>query len=135
MPTSSWKTGEFRIDGFVNPHSCLLLFYFLLVLFFPLVSSPTLVHTLHYFSHPPLSPFREISLQNADEDERGKAASARGKKRKVPEAEEEEAGNSTEHWVLKRQKLKAQKEEEAIKNKRTVFVGNLPPSCTKKVRS
>uniref|UniRef100_A0AAQ4QWK9 RNA binding motif protein 34 n=1 Tax=Gasterosteus aculeatus aculeatus TaxID=481459 RepID=A0AAQ4QWK9_GASAC len=78
---------------------------------------------------------REISLQNADEDERGKAASARGKKRKVPEAEEEEAeaGNSTEHWVLKRQKLKAQKEEEAIKNKRTVFVGNLPPSCTKKM--
>lgn len=53
----------------------------------------------------------------------------------MPEEEEAEAGNSTEHWVLKRQKLKAQKEEEAIKNKRTVFVGNLPPSCTKKVRS
>ncbi|KAM8878141.1 RNA-binding protein 34 [Spinachia spinachia] len=73
---------------------------------------------------------REISLQNADEDERGKAAAAKGRKRKVPEPD---AGNSTEHWVLKRQKQKVQKEEEAIKNKRTVFVGNLPSSCSKKM--
>lgn len=35
---------------------------------------------------------------------------------------------------MKRQKLKARKEEEAIKGKRTVFVGNLPVGCTKKVQ-
>lgn len=38
-----------------------------------------------------------------------------------------------EHWVEKRQKKRARKEEEAQKRKRTVFVGNLPISCTKKV--
>lgn len=38
-----------------------------------------------------------------------------------------------EHWVEKRQRKRARKEEEAQKRKRTVFVGNLPISCTKKV--
>lgn len=47
-----------------------------------------------------------------------------------------EAGGrlDTEHWVMKRQQQRARKAEEAVKNKRTVFVGNLPASCTKKVR-
>jgi len=35
---------------------------------------------------------------------------------------------------MKRHKLKASKEEEVVKEKRTVFVGNLPISCSKKVR-
>lgn len=53
------------------------------------------------------------------------------KKRKAPEPGGE---NDVEHWVMKRQKLKARKEEEAIKSKRTVFIGNLPVGCTKKVQ-
>ncbi|XP_075947766.1 RNA-binding protein 34 [Anarhichas minor] len=72
---------------------------------------------------------REISLQNADEEERGKAAPAKKKKRKAPEPEGE---ISAEQWVMKRQRLKASKEEEVVKEKRTVFVGNLPISCTRK---
>lgn len=52
------------------------------------------------------------------------------KKRKMSESAGEK---DAEHWVMKRQKLKANKEEEAVKRKRTVFVGNLPVSCTKKV--
>ena len=35
---------------------------------------------------------------------------------------------------MQRQKLRARKEDEAQKRHRTVFVGNLPVSCTKKVR-
>lgn len=35
----------------------------------------------------------------------------------------------------KRQRLKATKKEEEEKKKRTVFVGNLPVSCTKKVQT
>ncbi len=74
--------------------------------------------------------FREISLQNADEDEQGQEKRMK-KKRKVPEPDRE---NDVEHWVMKRQRLKAIKGEEAMKRKRTVFVGNLPVGCTKKVR-
>ncbi|KAM6942097.1 RNA-binding protein 34 [Lycodopsis pacificus] len=70
---------------------------------------------------------REISLQNADEEERGKAAPSKKKKRKEPGAE-----ISAEQWVMKRQRLRASKEEEVVKEKRTVFVGNLPISCTRK---
>ncbi|KAI3353603.1 hypothetical protein L3Q82_020122 [Scortum barcoo] len=73
---------------------------------------------------------REMSLQIADEDEQEHETSVKKKKkRKAPEPSGE---NDVEHWVLKRQKLKARKEEEAIKSKRTVFVGNLPVGCTKK---
>ncbi|GAA6225671.1 RNA-binding protein 34 [Lates japonicus] len=76
---------------------------------------------------------RESSLQEADEDERGRQASVKQqqqkKKRKVSEAGVE---NDVEHWVMKRQRLKASREEEAVKRKRTVFIGNLPVSCTKK---
>ncbi|XP_068582902.1 RNA-binding protein 34 [Cebidichthys violaceus] len=70
---------------------------------------------------------REISLQNADEEERGKAAPAKKKKKRKADGE-----ISAEQWVMKRQRLKASKEEEAVKEKRTVFVGNLPISCTRK---
>ncbi|KAK9540785.1 hypothetical protein VZT92_003213 [Zoarces viviparus] len=72
---------------------------------------------------------REISLQNADEEERWNAAPAKKKKRKAPEPE---GKISAEQWVMKRQRLKASKEEEVAKEKRTVFVGNLPISCTRK---
>uniref|UniRef100_A0A8C7YWW5 RNA binding motif protein 34 n=1 Tax=Oryzias sinensis TaxID=183150 RepID=A0A8C7YWW5_9TELE len=51
-------------------------------------------------------------------------------KRKVLELDREQ---DAEYWVLKRQKMKARKQEEATKTKRTVFVGNLPVTCTKKV--
>ncbi|XP_062244661.1 RNA-binding protein 34 [Platichthys flesus] len=68
---------------------------------------------------------RESSLQTADEDERGQAV----KKRKASGSGRE---NDTEVWVMKRQRTKACREEESAKRKRTVFVGNLPISCTKK---
>nr|XP_020475896.1 RNA-binding protein 34 [Monopterus albus] len=75
---------------------------------------------------------RESSLQNADEDERGQGTSMQGKRKRKELGEEKDV----EHWVMKRQRLKASREEESMKRKRTVFVGNLPVSCTKKtVRS
>ncbi|XP_036962242.1 RNA-binding protein 34 [Acanthopagrus latus] len=73
---------------------------------------------------------REISLLNADEEEQGQETPAKKKKRKAPEPDGE---NDVEKWVLKRQKLRSRKAEEAVKTKKTVFVGNLPIGCTKKV--
>uniref|UniRef100_A0A3B5LRP8 RRM domain-containing protein n=1 Tax=Xiphophorus couchianus TaxID=32473 RepID=A0A3B5LRP8_9TELE len=72
--------------------------------------------------------FRESSLLTADTDEDVQKSSMR-KKRKASEITGE---NSAEYWVMKRQKQKANKQEEALKMKRTVFVGNLPISCTMK---
>lgn len=81
--------------------------------------------------------FRELGLQIADEDEGGqeKPSKQKKKKQKKNESELAESGrvNDAEHWVMKRQEQRARKEEEAKKSKRTVFVGNLPISCTKKV--
>ncbi|XP_061582346.1 RNA-binding protein 34 [Cololabis saira] len=71
---------------------------------------------------------RESGLQTADDDERGQNVSGK-KKRKASELGKE---RDAEHWVLKRQRLRASKVEEASKTKRTVFVGNLPISCNKK---
>ncbi|XP_040891368.1 RNA-binding protein 34 [Toxotes jaculatrix] len=73
---------------------------------------------------------RESSLQTADEEERGQETPV--KKKKKRKASESGGENDVERWVMKRQRLKASKEEEAVKRKRTVFVGNLPISCTKK---
>ncbi|KAM9363301.1 RNA-binding protein 34 [Symphorus nematophorus] len=75
---------------------------------------------------------RELSLQNADDEDEQETTvkKKKAKKRKAPEPESGE--NDVERWVMKRQKLRARKEEEAMKRKRTVFVGNLPISCTKK---
>ncbi|KAM6939615.1 RNA-binding protein 34 [Xenentodon cancila] len=70
---------------------------------------------------------RESSLQTADDDERGENVSV--KKKRTLELDKE---HDAEHWVLRRQQLKASKLEEASKRTRTVFVGNLPTSCTKK---
>ncbi|XP_048028033.1 RNA-binding protein 34 [Megalobrama amblycephala] len=64
---------------------------------------------------------RESALQNADDEGR---TSAKKVKRKRPDEEEEERPG-------KRRKNK-NNAEERIKLKRTVFVGNLPASCTKK---
>ncbi|XP_017290178.1 RNA-binding protein 34-like [Kryptolebias marmoratus] len=72
---------------------------------------------------------RESSLQNADDEEKGQQSSAKKRKRRDSGAGRE---NDVEYWVMKRQKLKASKHEEALKSKRTVFVGNLPISCTEK---
>ncbi|TNM85640.1 hypothetical protein fugu_007911 [Takifugu bimaculatus] len=69
---------------------------------------------------------REMGLHIADEDERQKKTSV--KKTRKHDAEEK----GVEHWVEKRQRKRARKEEEAQKRKRTVFVGNLPSSCSKK---
>lgn len=67
-----------------------------------------------------------MGLHIADEDERQKTSV---KKTRKQDTEEE----GVEHWVEKRQRKRARKEEEAQKRKRTVFVGNLPISCSKKV--
>lgn len=73
-----------------------------------------------------------MSLQIADEDEQERDAP--GKKKKKGKGSELGGENDVEQWVLKRQKLRAKKVEEVIKSKRTVFVGNLPIGCTKKVQ-
>ncbi|XP_051237276.1 RNA-binding protein 34 isoform X2 [Dicentrarchus labrax] len=72
---------------------------------------------------------RELGLLNADGDEETPGGKKKKKKRKAPEPSGE---NDVEQWVIKRQRLRARKEEEATKRKRTVFVGNLPVGCTKK---
>lgn len=79
-----------------------------------------------------LGAFRELSLQVADEEEQETLVKKK-KKKKKEEALESGGEHGVEHWVMKRQKLRARKEEEAKKRKRTVFVGNLPVGCTKKV--
>lgn len=72
---------------------------------------------------------RESGLQKADEDEDGPEKPNRKRKRQTSESGRE---NDTEYWVMKRQRLKASKAQESLKKNRTVFVGNLPISCTKK---
>lgn len=67
---------------------------------------------------------RESALQNADDEGQ---TSVKKVKRKRPDEPEEEARPG------KRKKNKKNNAEERIKMKRTVFVGNLPASCTKKV--
>uniref|UniRef100_A0A3Q4H328 RNA binding motif protein 34 n=1 Tax=Neolamprologus brichardi TaxID=32507 RepID=A0A3Q4H328_NEOBR len=73
--------------------------------------------------------FRESGLQKADEDEDGPEKPNRKRKRQTSESGRE---IDTEYWVMKRQRLKASKAQESLKKNRTVFVGNLPISCTKK---
>ncbi|KAM9792235.1 RNA-binding protein 34 [Neosynchiropus ocellatus] len=73
---------------------------------------------------------KEISLAAADEEEQ--AAKVKAKKKKVAQQKEAGEASSVEQWVQKRQKLRDRRREEAGKSKRTVFVGNLPLSCTKK---
>nr|XP_043872675.1 RNA-binding protein 34 [Solea senegalensis] len=77
---------------------------------------------------------RENALQNADEDEQEMSTKKKTTTtvRTKRTASESGVHNDTEHWVKKRQRTKSCKEEEAAKTKRTVFVGNLPTSCTKK---
>uniref|UniRef100_A0A8C7YZ64 RNA binding motif protein 34 n=1 Tax=Oryzias sinensis TaxID=183150 RepID=A0A8C7YZ64_9TELE len=75
------------------------------------------------------SPFLFCSYKNYDEEQDDSSVKKKIKKRKVLELDREQ---DAEYWVLKRQKMKARKQEEATKTKRTVFVGNLPVTCTKK---
>lgn len=65
---------------------------------------------------------REGALANADEDEKSKNALAK-KRKKNPEEEELPLH-------IKRRIIKS---EEKVKNRRTIFVGNLPVSCTKQM--
>lgn len=74
-----------------------------------------------------------MGLQVADEDEQQKKSSKKKKKKRSEGTECGAEERGVEHWVEQRQRKKARKEEEAQKRKRTVFVGNLPVSCTKKV--
>ncbi|KAG7492924.1 hypothetical protein MATL_G00019340 [Megalops atlanticus] len=71
---------------------------------------------------------RESALQNADEEDSIRKTS---KKTKRKAAGAGEAGLQVEEEPAQKKKA-INKAEERIKNKRTVFVGNLPVSCTKK---
>ncbi|XP_028305753.1 RNA-binding protein 34 isoform X2 [Gouania willdenowi] len=72
---------------------------------------------------------RESTFQDTDEDLKGEVQSTTKRKRTVSNTEEEKDAT---YWVMKRQKLRANREEETVKSKKTVFVGNLPISCSKK---
>ncbi|XP_021423880.2 RNA-binding protein 34 isoform X2 [Oncorhynchus mykiss] len=73
---------------------------------------------------------RESALQNADEDEQVPKMPKKTKRKAV----EMEEGGATEEEErqTKKQRTGAQIAAERVKQKRTVFVGNLPASCTKK---
>ncbi|MEQ2271148.1 hypothetical protein XENORESO_001340 [Xenotaenia resolanae] len=71
---------------------------------------------------------RESSLLRGDSDEHGQEKSMK-KRRRASETGRE---NNAENWVMKRQRLNVNRQNEALKMKRTVFVGNLPISCTVK---
>ncbi|XP_029632529.1 RNA-binding protein 34 [Salmo trutta] len=73
---------------------------------------------------------RESALQNADEDEQVPKMPKKTKRKAVEMGE----GGATEEEdrQTKKKRIGAQIAEERVKQKRTVFVGNLPPSCTKK---
>uniref|UniRef100_A0A669C5T2 RNA binding motif protein 34 n=1 Tax=Oreochromis niloticus TaxID=8128 RepID=A0A669C5T2_ORENI len=94
------------------------------IFFFPSLLKPICLKCSFEFAG-----FRESGLQKADEDEDGPEKPNRKRKRQTSESGRE---NDTEYWVMKRQRLKASKAQETLKKKRTVFVGNLPISCTKK---
>lgn len=68
---------------------------------------------------------REQGLQAADDVDR---AAVRPRKRKLPPGGEEDP----EFWIKHQQKLKKNKQRELGNQSRTVFVGNLPLSSTKK---
>ncbi|XP_036613631.1 RNA-binding protein 34 isoform X2 [Trichosurus vulpecula] len=86
---------------------------------------------------------RESALASADleEEEEEKMQAKQMKKRKISQASNNDktAGgkildNSNYSFeVNKRKKIKVNEAEERIKNKRTVFVGNLPVTCKKKI--
>uniref|UniRef100_A0A4W5Q3Z1 RNA binding motif protein 34 n=1 Tax=Hucho hucho TaxID=62062 RepID=A0A4W5Q3Z1_9TELE len=73
---------------------------------------------------------RENALHNADEDEQVPKMPKKTKRKAVEMGE----GGATEEdeRQTKKQRTGAQIAEERVKQKRTVFVGNLPASCTKK---
>ncbi|KAJ8246140.1 hypothetical protein GJAV_G00264070 [Gymnothorax javanicus] len=74
---------------------------------------------------------RESALQNADEED-GVKKTAKKSKRKAPEMGLGGMGEGEEQGVPDRKKKAVNMAEARIKNKRTVFVGNLPVSCSKK---
>lgn len=68
---------------------------------------------------------REQGLQAADDVDQ---ASVRPRKRKLPPGGEEDA----DFWINRRQRLRENKQRDCESQSRTVFVGNLPLSSTKK---
>ncbi|RXN01618.1 AT-rich interactive domain-containing protein 4B [Acipenser ruthenus] len=73
----------------------------------------------------------KCSLKNADDEDGVKKNAKPKKKAKSTQESKDEKGPKDEE-ELHRKKRPINKAEERIKNKRTVFVGNLPVSCTKK---
>ncbi|KAM4604062.1 RNA-binding protein 34 [Polymixia lowei] len=75
---------------------------------------------------------RESALQNADEEEQEQKQPKKRKRKVVDVGGGAGVKEEEEVRPMKRQKTAASIEEEQNKDKRTVFVGNLPASCTKK---
>uniref|UniRef100_A0A3P8YGP7 RRM domain-containing protein n=1 Tax=Esox lucius TaxID=8010 RepID=A0A3P8YGP7_ESOLU len=73
---------------------------------------------------------RESALQNADEEEQVLKKPKKTKRKAV--GDEMGEGGDAEEGMQKKKRTGPQMAEERIKLKRTVFVGNLPASCTKK---
>ncbi|XP_005993404.1 RNA-binding protein 34 isoform X3 [Latimeria chalumnae] len=82
---------------------------------------------------------RENSLKNADEEEAKKETKANMKKSRnrllgsKQKAEDENLVDSDEKNDTIHKKKRINQAAERIKNKRTVFVGNIPTSCTKQM--
>ena len=79
---------------------------------------------------------REDALASADLEE--EIHQKQGQKRKnsqpgVTVADKELLDDVEETVVNQRKKIQINREEERLKNERTVFVGNLPVTCNKKV--
>ncbi|POI31613.1 hypothetical protein CIB84_004637, partial [Bambusicola thoracicus] len=75
-------------------------------------------------------PAGESALEQADEDEEQKLLQSKVKQKKqASHAVTKSDGNSGTGRAGKREKKKNEAEE-MVKNKRTVFVGNLPVNCT-----
>ncbi|XP_043108051.1 RNA-binding protein 34 [Puntigrus tetrazona] len=69
---------------------------------------------------------RESALQNADDEEQTTV-------KKVKRKRADETDDTTQERPAKHRETVKNMAEERIKMKRTVFVGNLPPSCSKKM--
>lgn len=82
--------------------------------------------------------FRESALASADLEEELHQNQGQGKRRsqprgKVADGEALDAALSLDKDGAQRTKIPLNPEEERLKNERTVFVGNLPVTCNKKV--
>ncbi|NXL90829.1 RBM34 protein, partial [Alectura lathami] len=73
---------------------------------------------------------RESALEQADEEEEQKLFQNKVKQKKRASHAATKSGSNADAGTAVKQQKKRNEAEETIKNKRTVFVGNLPVNCT-----